>query len=234
MYFASQYSDDPGSKQFGGDLGWAKRGQMVPEFEAAAMSLEPGEFSEVVESKFGFHLIQTLEIRGQEYRARHILLRPEYYRIDLAGPTKFLDSLRSEILTDSLTFLAAVQKYSEDEGTRYNGGVIQNPSNGSEFLSLDASMEPNLYFTVDTMSVGSITAPVNYRSPEGQTGMRILKLVEKIPSHKLNLKDDYEKIKQFAEMDKSNIEIDKWFKEAIAEVYIKIDPDYSVCRLFER
>lgn len=231
---AKEYSEDQGSKTYGGDLGWAKRGQMVPQFEAAAMQLSPGEMSEVVESDFGFHLIQTLEIRGQEYHARHILLRPEYNRLDMSEATSFLDSIKIEILKDSITFTKAAQRFSEDDGTKYSGGVVFNPQTGGNRLALDASMEPNLYFTLDTMKVGVVSNPLNYRSPDGKTGMRLLKLVEYFPSHVVNMKDDYEKIKEFAMAEKSNREVDKWFKEAIAEVYIKIDPEYSVCRLFEQ
>lgn len=231
---AKEYSEDQGSKVYGGDLGWAKRGQMVPQFEATAMQLEPGEMSDVVESDFGFHLIQTLEIRGQEYHARHILLRPEYSRLDMTDPTKFLDSLKTEIAKDSISFTTAAKLYSEDEGTKYSGGVIFNPQSGSNRLPLDASMEPNLYFTLDTMKVGQISKPLNYRSPDGKTGMRLLVLNEIYPTHMVNMNDDYEKIKEFALAEKSNREVDKWFREAIAEVYIKIDPEYSVCKLFEQ
>ncbi|MCR9065864.1 MAG: peptidylprolyl isomerase [Cytophagales bacterium] len=230
---AKEYSEDQGSRTYGGDLGWAKRGQMVPEFEAAAMKLKPNEMSEVVESSFGFHLIQLLEIRGQEYHARHILLRPEYNRLDMTVPTKDLDSLRNLILIDTLTFEKAVRLHSEDENTKYTGGIITDPNTGSNKMALDQTMEPNLYFAVDTMKVGSITRPIPYRSPDGKTGMRLLYLKNKYSPHVINMKDDYEKIKEFALMNKKNEEIDKWFKEAIAEVYIKIDPEYQVCRLFE-
>lgn len=230
---AKEYSEDQGSRTYGGDLGWAKRGQMVPEFEAAAMKLKPNEMSEVVESSFGFHLIQLLEIRGQEYHARHILLRPEYNRLDMTVPTKELDSLRNLILIDTLTFEKAVRLHSEDENTKYTGGIITDPNTGSNKMALDQTMEPNLYFAVDTMKVGSITRPIPYRSPDGKTGMRLLYLKNKYSPHVINMKDDYEKIKEFALMNKKNEEIDKWFKEAIAEVYIKIDPEYQVCRLFE-
>ncbi|WP_304234602.1 peptidylprolyl isomerase [Jiulongibacter sediminis] len=230
---AKEYSEDQGSRTYGGDLGWAKRGQMVPEFEAAAMRLEPNQMSEVVESSFGFHLIQLLEIRGQEYHARHILLRPEYNRLDMTAPTQFLDSLRNFIVTDSVSFSDAVRLHSEDENTKYTGGILQDPSTGSDRMALDLSMEPNLYFTVDTMKVGTVTAPLPYRSADGKTGMRLLYLKDKYAPHQINMKDDYEKIKQFALINKQNTEIDKWFKEAIAEVYIKIDPEYQVCKLFE-
>lgn len=231
---AEEYSEDQGSKTYGGDLGWAKRGQMVPEFEATAMRLEPNELSEVVESDFGFHLIQLLEIRGQEYHARHILLRPEYSRLDMTDATNFLDSLRNFIVMDSIKFENAVSQFSEDENSKYTGGSLTDPNTGSNKMALDLSMEPNLYFTVDTMKVGSITKPLPYRSPDGKTGMRLLYLKKKYSPHTINIKDDYEKIREFALMNKRNVEIEKWFGDAIKEVYIKIDPDYNVCRLFEQ
>lgn len=231
---AKEYSEDQGSRTYGGDLGWAKRGQMVPEFEAAAMKLKPNEMSDVVESSFGFHLIQLLEIRGQEYRARHILLRPEYSRLDMTQPTHFLDSLSHEIRIDSISFETAVRQFSEDETSKYTGGLLTDPQTGSTKLALDLTMEPNLYFAVDTMKVGTVTAPLPYRSADGKTGMRLLYLKEKFKPHTINLTDDYEKIKEFALMNKQNTEIEKWFRDSIGEVYIKIDPEYQVCKLFEQ
>jgi peptidyl-prolyl cis-trans isomerase SurA len=230
---AKEFSEDQGSKTYGGDLGWAKRGQMVPQFEATAMKLKPNELSHVVESDFGFHLIQLLEIRGQEYHARHILLRPEYSRLDMTDATHFLDSIAVLIKADSISFEKATSLYSEDENTRYTGGLLTDPTTGSIKMPLDLSMEPNLYFAVDAMKVGNISAPIPYRSADGKTGMKILYLKKSYPPHKININDDYEKIREFALMNKRNVEIDKWFTEAIGEVYIKIDPDYQVCRLFQ-
>ncbi len=230
---AMEFSEDQGSRQFGGDLGWAKRGQMVPQFEAAAMQLNNGEMSEIVESDFGFHLIQTLEIRGQEYHARHILLRPEYNRLDMTEPTAFLDSIRKEIVKDSISFEKAAKLHSEDESSKYSGGLVQDEM-GSTKMAVDGSMEPNLYFIMDTMQVGTITEPLPYRAPDGKTGMRILYLKEKFAPHKANLKDDFERLKEYALIDKKNEEIDRWFKEAIGEVYIKIDADYQACKIFEK
>jgi peptidyl-prolyl cis-trans isomerase SurA len=230
---AKEFSEDQGSKTYGGDLGWAKRGQMVPQFEATAMKLSPNELSHVVESDFGFHLIQLLEIRGQEYHARHILLRPEYSRLDMTDATHFLDSIAGLIKVDSISFEKATSSFSEDDNTKYTGGLLTDPTTGSIKMPLDLTMEPNLYFAVDAMKVGNISAPIPFRSADGKTGMKILYLKKSYPPHKININDDYEKIKEFALMNKNNVEIDKWFTEAIGEVYIKIDPDYQVCRLFQ-
>lgn len=230
---AELYSEDLGSRQFKGDLGWAKRGQMVPQFEAAAMQLKPNELSDVIESDFGYHLIQTLEIRGQEYHARHILLRPDYNRLDLSPAKNFLDSLKTLIDTDSLSFSKAVQMHSEDDNTKFNGGYISNPQTGTNKLNLDVSMDATLYFMIDTMKVGTISVPLNYRSRDEKTGMRIIYFEKKHEPHPANLKDDYELIQQYALSEKKNRDVEKWFKEAISEVYIKIDPEFEGCKLFE-
>jgi peptidyl-prolyl cis-trans isomerase SurA len=229
---AKEYSEDPGSRQYGGDLSWSKRGAMVPQFEAAAMKLKPNEISDVVESDFGLHLIQTLEIRGQEFHARHILLRPDYNRLDVSEPTHFLDSLRTEIVRDSIKFEKAAKDFSDDKMTQDGGGMLSDPQTGASRLPLDASMEPTLYFTIDSMKVGTITAPLPYRSEDGKTGVRIIYYKAKYAPHKANLKDDFEKLKEYAMMEKRNLEIENWFKKATADVYIKIDPEFEGCQIF--
>src|SRR5690606_37053090 len=127
------------------------------------------EISDVIESDFGFHLIQLLEIRGQEYHSRHILLRPEYSRVYMTQAISTLDSLRSLIVIVSLKFEHAVRLHSEDESTQFTGGILTDPSTGSSKMALDLTMEPNLYFAVDTMKVGSVTKPIPYRAPDGKT-----------------------------------------------------------------
>lgn len=229
---AKEYSEDPGSRPTGGDLGWAKRGMMVPQFEAAAMKLKKGQLSEIIESEFGYHLIETLEIRGQEYHSRHILLRPDYNRMDLDIPKRFLDSLKIEIERDSIKFEKAAKEHSEDKLTQDSGGVIIDPQTGNYKLPLDASMEPSLYFLLDTMKVGTITAPMPYRTEDGKTGMRLVYFKKKHEPHKANLKDDYQQLSEFALMEKRNKAIEVWFKKAIADVFIKIDPEYEGCSIF--
>jgi peptidyl-prolyl cis-trans isomerase SurA len=231
---AKEFSEDQGSKVQGGDLGWAKRGQMVAEFEASAMTLDSGKLSGVIESDFGFHLIQTLEKRGQEYRARHILLRPDYSRLDITEPKRFLDSLKNQIEIDSIKFEKAIKLHSEDKNTVDAGGIIMNPETGSKWHAVDVSMEPNLYFTVDPMKLGTISTTLNYRTPDGKTGMRLIKIKDKKEAHRANMKDDYEKLKNYAINNKQNEAIEKWFKDAIAEVYINIEKEYEACKLFEQ
>jgi peptidyl-prolyl cis-trans isomerase SurA len=229
---AKEFSEDVGSRPTGGDLGWAKRGQMVPPFEAAAMKLKAGEMSEVVESDFGFHLIYQIDIRGQEYHAKHILLRPDYSRLDLTEPTHYLDSLRQEIKKDSIKFDKAAKEYTEDKNTQETYGSLLNPQTGTTRLALDQSMEPTLYFTIDSMQVGTITAPLPYRSEDGKTGVRLLYYKKKYPPHTISLQYDYQNIAEIVLANKRNKAVDEWFRNSVKDVYIKIDPEFEICDIF--
>ncbi|WP_128544034.1 peptidylprolyl isomerase [Larkinella soli] len=228
---AGEFSEDVGSAQKGGDLGFAKRGMMVPEFEGAALKLKPGEMSDIVESDFGLHLIQLIETRGAEYHARHILLRPDYNRLDVTDPTRFLDSIRTLILTDTLKFERAAKDFSEDKGTADAGGILRDPQTNSSLMALDGTMDYSLFMTLDTMKVGAVSPPLPYRTEDGKSAVRILYYKRKVNPHTANLKDDYEKIGNIVMANKKNKAIDGWFKKAVGDVYIKVDPEYESCRI---
>lgn len=228
---AKVHSEDLGSGRRGGDLGFAKRGAMVAPFEAAALRLKPNQMSDIVESEFGFHLIQLLEIRGQEYHARHILLRPDYQKLDLTESTKFLDSIRVLVQRDSTTFEKAAKEFSEDKATQDAGGVIMDGSNGGNRLAYDGTMDPALFFALDSMKVGTISAPIPYRTDDGRSAVRILYFKAKHPPHFANLKDDYQKLSQITLSRKKNNAIEKWFMKAKDDVFIFIDDEYKDCRI---
>jgi len=229
---ATIYSEDVGSAKNGGDLGFAKRGAMVPEFEGAALGLKPGEMSGIIESQFGFHLIKLIETRGAEYHARHILLRPDYNKgSDMTSAVRILDSLRVLIKTDTLKFAKASLDNSEDKETAETGGIIQDRNTGLGRLTLDASMDPALYFAIDTMKVGDISVPVSYRTEDGKSAMRILWYKSKSEPHTANLRDDYEKIAQIVLSNKRNHALEDWFKKAQGDVFISVEPEYKNCRI---
>ena len=230
---AKLYSEDLGSGKRGGDLGFSKRGQMVAPFEAAALKLKPNQMSDVVESEFGFHLIQLLAVRGQEYQARHILLRPDYQKLDVTEPTHFLDSLRILIQRDSISFDKAARSVSEDKLTQDDGGLLIDMASRSTRMPFDGTMEPGLYFSIDSMSVGTISKPIPYRTEDGRSAMRVLYFKAKYPPHFANLKDDYQKISGIALTQKKNDVIEKWFVKAKDDVFIFIDDEYKDCKVLE-
>jgi len=226
---AKLYSEDLGSGKRGGDLGFSKRGAMVAPFEAAALKLKRNMMSDVVESEFGFHLIQLLDIRGQEYHARHILLRPDYQKLDLTDPTKYLDSIRILIQRDSLKFDRAARDFSQDKATQDAGGLIMDMNTKSYRIPFDGTMEPGLYFSIDSMKVGTLSTPIPYRTEDGRSAVRILFFKAKHPPHFANLKDDYQKIANIAISRKKNDAIEKWFLKAKEDVFIYIDDEYKSC-----
>lgn len=229
---AKENSEDVGSGEKGGDLGFAKRGMMVAPFEGAALKLKPNEMSDVVESEFGLHLIQLLETRGAEYHARHILLRPDYNRLDLTGPTRFLDSLRTAIVADSIKFAKAAHDFSEDKSTADAGGLLRDPQSGSSRLAMDGTMEYALFQMLDTMQVGNVSKPLPYRTEDGKSAMRILYFKSKVPPHTADFKVDFEKLQTIVLANKKNNAIDQWFRKSVSDVYITVDPEFQGCRIF--
>jgi peptidyl-prolyl cis-trans isomerase SurA len=230
---AQIYSEDVESAKIGGDVGYAKRGAMVPEYEGAALALKPGELSNIVESQYGFHLIQLLETRGAEYHTRHILLRPDYNKgTDVTEATRYLDSLRTLIQTDSISFVVAAKDNSEDKNTADAGGLIQDPQTQLTTLPLDASMDMALYFAIDTMNVGDISKPLAYRTDDGRSAMRIIWYKDKTEPHTISFSEDYERLARYALEFKKNSAMEEWFKKAQDDVFISVEPEYQTCKIF--
>ncbi|RZS95049.1 peptidylprolyl isomerase [Cecembia calidifontis] len=226
---ARQYSEDPGSAMMGGELGFFRRGELAPEYEATSLGLKPGEISDPVETMFGFHLIQLLERRGNTYNTRHILLRPLPSEEDIKQAERYLDSLRTQIVENKIDFAKAAKEYSDDRATSDNGGFFVDPQNGSNRLTLRTLEDPVLYFTIDTMKVGSITAPMRFEDEREGTKVRILYYKQRFPAHRANMDDDYEKLKAAARRKKEEGILSRWFLTAKEDVFIDIDPSYDRC-----
>ncbi len=229
---AEIYSEDPGSGKQGGDLGWAKRGDMVSEFEATAMRLKKDEISRVFETEYGFHILQLLERKGEEYHARHILIRPNYTDSEINEATRFLDSLRRIIVKDSLTFAKAAKDNSDDKNSSTNGGLLSDPQSGSTKIFTE-NLEPTVFFVIDTMTVGHISHPIPYRTDDGKSAVRILYYKSKIAPHHANLNEDWEKLQAAALNEKRNKRVSEWFKKAKKDVFINVDPLYKDCKLLD-
>lgn len=228
---ASLYSQDPGSAENGGELGMVPRGTFVKEFDAAAYKLKKDEVSEIVETQFGFHILQLIERRGDLINIRHILIKPKSVSNDLIKARNILDTVKLKVLKlhkDSLTFLQAVNKYSEDELSKSAGGRLINKENGGTIIE-SKDMDPTVLFIVDTMKVGAISDPVPYMKEDGTQGYRILRLDSKTPPHKANLEQDYDKLQNATKSNKENEEILKWIRKNGRKSYIMIAPEYNNC-----
>ncbi|MEN9522099.1 MAG: hypothetical protein RL065_476 [Bacteroidota bacterium] len=225
---AKLYSEDPGSGIKGGDLGLVSRGQMVPEFESALFKLKDGEMSDIIETQYGYHLIKMIAKQGEKAKAKHILIAPKSNKGDLELTVLRLDTIRKKILMDSLSFKRAADKYSTDEVTKGNGGLVQNSNDGNTLL--DAQMiEPDLFFILDTMKVGQISKPSVFKTYDGKEAARIVWLKTKTQPHKANLKEDYAKLQQAAISKKQQDAMMNWIKKTTQKNYIIIDDEYKNC-----
>ncbi len=230
---AMKYSDD-GSARGGGDLGWAKRGKFVSEFEAAAYKLDDSELSPVVETEFGFHLIQMLERRGNSIHVRHILIRPEITQADLDKARAHLDSISRLINEGALNFSLAVKRHSNENVQSYNNdGRMVNPATGNTFFEI-GDLDPDIYFTIDTMDVGGVSAPFEFSGPTGDPFFRIVQLQSRTAPHRANLEQDYSKIQQATIEAKKNEFINEWIQEKVEATYINIDQMYGGCPEVEK
>jgi peptidyl-prolyl cis-trans isomerase SurA len=234
---ASAYSEDPGSADKGGELGFVNRGELDPSFEAAAFALKkPNDVSDVVQSAFGFHIIQLIERRGDRINVRHILIRPKTTSFDITRAGKLADSVFYLIQSGTYSFAEAVNKFSEDENSKNNAGMLQNPSTGSlefditELGSYDQSLVP----ATDTLQVGAVSKPIIFRNEKGETGYRILYLKAKTRPHQANLKDDYDKIQEIALTKKQGDAVTQWLRTRIAKSYVYVSPEYRNCKVISK
>ena len=224
---AKEYSQDPGSAKYGGNLGFARRGVMAPEFEAAALKLQPNEISSPFETQFGVHIVQLLERRGNEYNSRHILIMAEPSDNDLKAAESYLDSLKTRIELDSITFEKAAKEYSDDTYTAGNGGFFMDDLGGTR-VSVE-ELDPVVFFATDSMQVASISRPIRFRTDSGKEAVRILYYKSKIKPHQANLRDDWQKIQAAALNQKKSNALNDWFNKARGDVFISIDDDYDYC-----
>lgn len=221
---AAVISDDPGSAKNGGSLGWMKRGSLVPEFEAAAFNLEKDSLSGVVETEYGFHIIQLQERRGNSILCKHILIKPRFEDSDYKAAEQYLDSIRTKILHDSLPFEMAVREYSDKKSESYNnGGLMINAKTGTSSFET-GDLDPDVFFAIDKLKVGDISKPFYSVDPDGTRSYKIARLNAKIPPHRANLKDDYSKIQLAAKENKKGQKFQEWLAVNVPKAFIELDP----------
>ena len=229
---AALYSEDPGSRDAGGELGFTNRGELDPAFEAAAFSLkQPGDVSEVIESTFGYHVLQLIERRGERINVRHVLVIPKTTSFDLARAKAKADSVYQLVTTGKLTFEQAAQRYSQDDNTKNNGGMLINPQSNTSYFDVEmlGQYEPQVALDVQKMDVGGVSEPTVFKTPDGKTRYRILYLKSRTKAHRANLKDDYDRMQTLAQQHKQDRAFEDWLRDKRNKNYVRINGDYADC-----
>ena len=229
------YSQDPGSARKGGELGMASKSIFWPAFSDAAMALKPGMVSQIVETPDGFHIIEVLEKKGDMFNARHILLKPEYTAEDRNKAFRVLDSLKTELNNEAVTFQLAARFYSEDPASRTNGGQMADPNTGSSYFEID-QLKPQDYAAIVDLKEGEISDPEESLDNEGRDGNTVYKIIKVdkiIPSHPASFSNDYTLLLGNAKQELQMKAIDDFIDSKIEGTYIVIDPMFEDC-VFER
>lgn len=224
------YSEAPEGMR-GGELGFMGRGQLVPEFAAVAFNMnDPKKVSKIVETEYGFHIIQLIEKRGDRINCRHILLRPKVAEKDLTEAITRLDSLRNDIVDKkNIDFEQAVRLVSQDKDTRNSRGVMVNEETGSVQFQM-SELPQDIARVVGSMEVGDISKPFIYRDErKGREIVALVKLTNRIPAHRANLSDDYQLIKNMYENSARDKIIEDWIHKKIADTYVRIEDGWRGC-----
>ena len=229
------YSEDPGSARRGGELGMASKSIFWPAFSDAAMALRPGTISQIVETPDGFHIIEVIEKKGDMFNARHILLKPQYTAEDQEKAFSRLDSLKTRILSDEMSFELAARFFSEDPATRTNGGQMADPSTGSSYFEID-QLKAADYPAIKDLEPGQISEPVESLDNEGYLQGRqgnlvykIIKVDKILPAHTATFENDYNQILEYVEQQKQMEAVDAFLNGKIKDTYIVIDPLFAEC-----
>ena len=232
---ARLYSEDPASARRGGELGMASKSIFWPAFSDAAMSLKPGLISQIVETPDGFHLIEILDKNGDMFNARHILMKPQYTEEDQTKAFATLDSIRTEVINDAITFALAARFYSEDAPTRTNGGQMADPNTGSSYFEIDQH-KPQDYVAIQDLKEGEISQPIVSLDNEGRDGNLVYKIirVDKIlPAHTATYENDFNQLAEEVRMYKQAEALDSFVDDKIRNSHVVIDPMFKDC-VFER
>lgn len=231
---AKKYSKDVESAKQGGDLGFARRGSYVPAFEAAAFSLKQGEISDIIETDFGFHVLKLEERRGNLIRVRHILISPEITADDQAMAKRKLDSIRTLIVADSITFLDAVRRFGNKDAISYNNsGKMRNPNTGTSFFETK-DLDYDTYFAIEDLKVDSISKVLDAQGMRGDKEYRIIQLQSKTKPHRVSLETDYDKIANYAKENKKATYFSEWMDGVRKRTFVEKDKMFADCKDMEQ
>ncbi len=225
---AKVYDQYPDSRDHAGQYNVNKNDeQWDPTWFTAIWKLRDGQISPVVKSRFGLHIIQMVSRAGDEAIIRHILLIPSVTQAEINDAKTKLDSIRAQLLTGNINFGAAVNKFSEDENGKNNGGQIIS-QDGSSFVTID-QLDKDMTIELKNMNPGDISKPLVYKDDRDRDAVRLIYLRARKDFHRENLKDDYDKIAQRALEQKKNHVLQKWFADHIPEFYVSVDKSFCNC-----
>ena len=232
---ARLYSEDTESAKNGGEIGYLTRGELDKEYANAAFSLTKNTVSKVVESKFGFHLIQLIDRKGDMVNTRHILIRPKVKPDQEKEALNKLDSIADLVRRDSMTFEIAALRFSTHKDSRINGGrlVNPNPSDRVTWLNIE-ELNTDMFMNIRELKVGEISRPFKTTDENNNPVFRIVKLDSEIPAHKANLKDDYQILYDAALMEKRQKLYDEWINKKLEITYIRISEEYKTCDFLQK
>jgi peptidyl-prolyl cis-trans isomerase SurA len=219
---AKRVTEDPGSKERGGQY-QINRNEKTwdPAFLSGAFRLKDGEISPVIKSKFGYHIIQMVQRNGDEAVVRHILRVPPITETEINASISKLDSVRSKIIAGTVGFPVAAGKYSEDEAAKYSGPFIQS-RDGDSYVTID-ELDKEIVTTLDKLKIGEISQPTAFADERGKKGVRLIYLKSRSEPHRMNIKDDYDKISNYALEEKKNAALQKWITTKMDSYYIMVD-----------
>jgi peptidyl-prolyl cis-trans isomerase SurA len=224
------YSEDPATAPKGGELGYATRGELAKPYAEAAWSLKKDAVSKIVETEFGFHIIQLIDRKGDMVNTRHILLKPKMTPEQTQWAIAKLDSIANLVRIDSLTFERAAMRFSTDKATRANGGkmVQDNPTERITWFTLD-ELPKEINLVVRNLKLGEISDPFRSTDSKGNSIYCIVRLDNEIAPHRINMKDDYNYLADVALMDKRSRAYQDWITQKIKRTYIRISDDFRGC-----
>jgi len=228
---ARLYSEDPGSMTKGGELGMASKSIFWPAFSDAAMALKIGQVSQIVETPDGYHIIELIDRDGDNFNARHILMKPKYTTKDLDKAFKKLDSIKTLVVKDSMDFQTAARAFSEDRSSATSGGLMTDQYSGSSYFEKD-QLKPADYAVLKNMKEGDISEPFESLDNEGRNGNTMYKIVylEKVlPAHVANFKEDFTDLLNEANNKNAAEAIEKFIQSKQKTTYIVIDPLFQSC-----
>ena len=229
---ARLYSEDEGARRRGGELGFMGRGQLVPEYANVAFNLQdPKKVSKIVESEFGFHIIQLIEKRGDRINTRHILLKPEVEEKDLEASLLRLDSIAKDIRNAKFTFDEAATFISQDKDTRNNHGLMANPNSGTARFEMQelAQVSQEVAKTVEGLNVGEISEPFTMINNKGKEICAIVKLKARIDGHKATITEDYQRLKAIVQSKLGDEKLEKWIRDKQKSTYVRINENWVKC-----